>query len=95
MIATSAGALPEIVEDGVSGMIVPPGDAPALATAIATLIQEPERCVAMGEAGARRIRERFSWRQTAEETLELYEEVLSRRGVARRPRREPVQPLVS
>ena len=95
VIATSAGALPEIVEDGVSGMIVPPGDAHALATAIATLIQEPERCVAMGKAGARRIRERFSWRKTAEETLELYEEVLSRYGAARRSRREPVQPLVS
>ena len=95
VIATSAGALPEIVEDGVSGMIVPPGDAPALATAIATLIQEPERCLAMGQAGTRRIRERFSWRQTAEETLELYEEVLSRYGAPRKSRREPVQPLVS
>ena len=95
VIATSAGALPEIVEDGVSGMIVPPGDAAALAKAIAILIQDPERCLQMGEAGARRIRERFSWRRTAEETLTLYEEVLSRYGAARGSRRDVTQPLVS
>ena len=95
VIATSAGALPEIVEDGVSGVIVPPGDSAALAKAIATLIQEPERCQEMGEAGARRIRERFSWRRTAEETLELYEEVLSRYGAASGSRRDVVRPLVS
>ncbi len=95
VIATSAGALPEIVEDGVSGMIVPPGDSPALAKAISALLQEPERCLEMGEAGARRIRERFSWRRTAEETVELYEEVLSRYGAARGARRDVAKPLVS
>jgi glycosyltransferase involved in cell wall biosynthesis len=77
VIATSAGALPEIVEDGVTGLVVPPGDSQTLARAIATLIQEPERCREMGAAGAKRIRERFSWRRTAEETLVLYEEVLA------------------
>ena len=95
VIATSAGALPEIVEDGVSGVIVPPGDSAALASAISKLIQDPERCLEMGEAGARRIRERFSWRRTAEETLELYEEVLSRSGAARGSRRRVAEPLVS
>ena len=49
----------------------------------------------MGEAGARRIRECFSWRRTAEETLELYEEVLSRSGAARGSRRRVAEPLVS
>ena len=77
VIATSAGALPEIVEEGVSGVLVPPGQVAPLAKAIATLLGQPERCVEMGESGARRIRERFSWRRTAEETLALYEEVLS------------------
>ena len=84
VIATSAGALPEIVEEGVSGVLVPPGQVAPLAKAIASLLGEPERCAEMGESGARRIRERFSWRRTAEETLALYEEVLSR-GEQRRP----------
>ncbi len=95
VIATSAGALPEIVEDGVSGVIVPPGDSVALAKAIAELIQDPERCLQMGEAGATRIQERFSWRRTAEETLELYEEVVSRHGAARGSMRDVARPLVS
>ena len=95
VIATSAGALPEIVEDGVSGMIVPPGDAPALAKAVRTLIQAPDRCREMGEAGARRIRERFSWRRTAEETLALYEEVVERHRSEGGATQQKAQPLVS
>ena len=78
VVATTAGALREIVEDGVTGMLVPPGDAPALARAMRVLLDDPERCRSMGEAGARRIRERFSWERTAEETLALYEEVLAK-----------------
>lgn len=78
VIATSAGALPEIVEDGVTGMIVPPGNSAALAKAIAALIEQPDRCREMGAAGAKRIRERFSWRRTAEETYDLYQEVIER-----------------
>ena len=78
VVATTAGALREIVEDGVTGVSVPAGDAEALAAAIRTLLEDPARCRTMGDAGARRIRERFSWRRTAEETLDLYREVLDR-----------------
>ena len=76
IVATTAGALSEIVEDGVTGVLVPPGDIGALARAIQSLLEDPARCRSMGDAGARRIRERFSWERTAEETLSLYEEVL-------------------
>ncbi|MEX1255497.1 MAG: glycosyltransferase family 4 protein [Dehalococcoidia bacterium] len=78
VVTTTAGALSEIVEDGISGVLVPPGDVEALAGAIRTLIEDPERCRTMGAAGARRARERFSWERTAEETIALYEEVLGR-----------------
>ncbi len=94
VVTTTAGALSEIVEDGVSGMLVPPGDTEALAAAIRTLLEDPARCRAMGEAGARRARERFSWERTAEETIALYEQVLGRKiepGVPPELRRvEPV-----
>ena len=43
VVATTAGALPEIVDDGVTGALVPPGDAGALAQAIRALLSEPER----------------------------------------------------
>jgi len=79
VVATTAGALGEIVEDRVCGLLVPPGEIEPLAEAIATLLRDPERCREMGEAGARRVRERFSWRRMAEETLSLYEEVLDER----------------
>jgi len=78
VVATTAGALREIVEDAVAGVLVAPGDVDALARAIRALIEDPGRCRSMGDAGARRIRERFSWERTAEETLALYEEVLQR-----------------
>jgi glycosyltransferase involved in cell wall biosynthesis len=78
VVTTTAGALSEIVEDGISGVLVPPGDVEALAGAIRTLIEDPARCRTMGAAGARRARERFSWERTAEETIALYEEVLGR-----------------
>ncbi len=81
VVATSAGALTEIVADGMTGIRVPPGDAEGLATAIRSLLGDSERCRAMGEAGVRHIRQRFSWERTAEETLALYEEVLGVRAL--------------
>ena len=86
VVATSAGALRMIVEDGETGVLVAAGEAEPLAKAIRTLLEDPERCRTMGEAGARRIRERFSWRRTAEETLAFYEEVLACRADLRRER---------
>ncbi len=96
VVATTAGALPEIVEDGVTGLLVPPGDVEALAGAIRTLLEDPERCRAMGEAGTQRIRERFSWQRTAQETLALYHEVLGRQGEAQlmvSGVRQPAEPV--
>ena len=82
VVATTAGALGEIVEDGVSGLLASPGEVAPLAEAIRALLDDPERCRAMGEAGARRIRERFSWRRAAEELTSLYGEVSARHAAA-------------
>jgi glycosyltransferase involved in cell wall biosynthesis len=79
VVATTAGALREIVDHGESGLVVPLGDVEALAEAVRILLEDPARCRAMGDAGARRVRERFSWRRTAEEMTALYEEVSGRR----------------
>ncbi len=79
VVATTAGAFPEVVADGETGMLVPPGDARALADAIEALLRDPARRVAMGAAGVRRIEEQFSWRTCAVRTAELYEEVLAAR----------------
>ncbi|MCZ6777325.1 MAG: glycosyltransferase [Acidobacteria bacterium] len=60
VVATSAGGNPEIVEDGVSGFLVPPRDPGALLEALRTLVAEPELCSRFGRAGRERIEESFS-----------------------------------
>ena len=77
VLATTAGAFPEVIEDGVSGLLVPPGDAQALADAIEGLMDDSELRTRLGQEGRRRIVDHFSWRETATRTLALYEDVLS------------------
>jgi len=77
--ATTGGALPEVVEDGVTGILVPPGDAPALAEAMRTLMGDAELRHRMGQAGRERVLEKFSWRKAALETEAVYREVLGGR----------------
>lgn len=80
VIATTGGALPEVVEHGESGWLVPPSDAHALAEAIDLFFADPALRERLGRRGAESIRERFNWRRTAEETVEVYEEVIARRS---------------
>jgi glycosyltransferase involved in cell wall biosynthesis len=77
VIATTAGAFPEFIEDGRTGVLVPPGDAPALASAIKSLLGDPQRCATMGAAASEHIRANFTWARTAKLTQDLYQEVLS------------------
>ncbi|HJX61414.1 MAG TPA: glycosyltransferase family 4 protein, partial [Dehalococcoidia bacterium] len=76
VVATTGGALPEVVEDGVTGILVPPGDAPALAEAMRTLMGDPDLRRRMGQAGRERVLEKFSWPKAALETEGVYREVL-------------------
>ena len=60
-VGTLVGAVPEILEHGVTGLLVPPADDAALARALGSLLDEPERAKAMGVAGRERVAERFLW----------------------------------
>jgi glycosyltransferase involved in cell wall biosynthesis len=82
VVATTAGAFPEVIEDGVSGLLVPPRDAPALARAIERLLDDGGLRRELGQGGRRRIEERFSWRETALRTLALYQEVRAKKNGA-------------
>jgi glycosyltransferase involved in cell wall biosynthesis len=77
VIATRVGGLPEVVSDGKSGLLIPPADVPALASAIVTLYEDPELRARMGAAG-REIAGRFAPARMAEQYLRLYKDVLGR-----------------
>jgi glycosyltransferase involved in cell wall biosynthesis len=75
VVASAAGALPEVVAD--AGVLVPPGDAGALATAIARLLADPAERERLGAAARRRVDERFTWRAVARQTAAYYETVVN------------------
>jgi hypothetical protein len=60
-----AGSIPEVVDDGETGRLVPPADAAALAAALEELLGDPRRCRAMGEAARRAALARFRWDHVA------------------------------
>ena len=78
VIASRIGGIPDIVEDGVSGLLVPPGDADALAAALRRLGDDPALARRLGEAGRRRLREQFSWPAIVQRWLDLYTGLVTR-----------------
>ena len=76
VVATRVGGIPEVVEDGVTGLLVPPEDPSALTDAITALLEDPALARRMGEAGRRRAVERFSWDGVAARLRGIYEELL-------------------
>ncbi len=86
VVATAVGGNLELVEDGVSGVLVPPRDGAALASAIASLLERPAHAAAMAATGRRRTLEAFSLERMVDDTAALYVSLLeraARRGVRR------------
>jgi glycosyltransferase involved in cell wall biosynthesis len=73
VVASAVSAVPELVVDRETGLLVPPDDPEALASAAAELLVEPERAKRLGEAGLRRARAEFSVARMADATLAVYE----------------------
>jgi glycosyltransferase involved in cell wall biosynthesis len=85
VVATRVGGVPEAIEDGVTGLLVPPADAPALASAIRRLLAAPEHAIRIGQAAAHSVRACFSMERMVQATQDLYRELASRKGLAERP----------
>jgi glycosyltransferase involved in cell wall biosynthesis len=83
VVATHVGGTADIVEHGVTGLLVPPGDPPALAEAIAAMLNDPTRAHAFGQAGRIVARHRFSLDGHVDRTLELWSQVVT--AARRRP----------
>ena len=75
VICTRVASMPEIVEDGVSGFIVEPGDRDALGSRLEWLAEHPVEASAMGAAGRERVLARFQWPGVVERCLDAYRSV--------------------
>lgn len=78
VVATTVGGNPEVVQDGVTGLLVPPRDPAALACAICLLLENREAAVKLGQAGRQRVTEHFSLEKMVRETERLYLELFRR-----------------
>lgn len=78
VVATRVGGNPEVVQDGVTGFLVPPGNPEALAHAIRQVLENPELASRFGCAGKQRVMEQFSLQRMVEKTQRLYVNLLDR-----------------
>jgi glycosyltransferase involved in cell wall biosynthesis/O-antigen/teichoic acid export membrane protein len=72
VVVSDVGGLPEIIEDGVTGIVVPSENPDAAALGIGKLIEEPSLRESMGKAGRRRVEELYDWRKNVDEMIETY-----------------------
>lgn len=76
VVATDGGGVPEIVQDGRTGILVPMGDVQAMADAICQILVDPARAQAMGVQARQRIANHFTLQQTARRVEAVYDEML-------------------
>ncbi len=79
LVATTGGALPEVAgADGVTAMLVAPGDPSGLATAISTIMADSELAARLSAAARQRVLERFTWQACAAATVDNYRWLIER-----------------
>ncbi|UKO99533.1 glycosyltransferase [Nostoc sp. UHCC 0870] len=76
VISTRHGGIPELVEDGVSGFLVPERDADAIATKLTYLITHPEVWEAMGESGRACVAEKYDMNKLNDELVDIYQQIV-------------------
>ena len=77
VVASRVGGIPEVVAEGQTGLLVPPGDPDALADALSTLLDDPGRAETMGRLGRKRAVASFGWPAIAAQTAALYAKLAS------------------
>jgi glycosyltransferase involved in cell wall biosynthesis len=80
VVATNVGGNPELVEDGKTGLLVPPQSPEAMARAMLKIIQTPGLAEELGRGGRRRVEEEFNLRTVVRTYESLYRELLAKRG---------------
>lgn len=82
VVATRAGGIPEMVQDGVTGLLVPPRHPQALSQAILSLLRRPHVARQFGEAGQKRVAELFTAERMALQTMHFYHRLIGAHGDA-------------
>jgi alpha-maltose-1-phosphate synthase len=77
VVASAVGGILEVVEDGRTGLLVPPARPDDLAAAIRRVLDDSSFARALGQAGRRRVEERFSWASVAERTEQVYQDAIA------------------
>jgi alpha-maltose-1-phosphate synthase len=77
VVGSRVGGIPEVVADGETGLLVPPGEPEPLAEALNALIRDPDRAAVMGQAGRKRAVTEFGWAAIAAQTAALYAELVT------------------
>jgi len=77
VVASAVGGIVEVVEDGKTGLLVPPARPDALAEALNRVLANPALARAMGQAGRRRVEAQFSWASIAERTEQVYAQAIA------------------
>jgi starch synthase len=77
VVASAVGGILEVVEDGKTGLLVPPAQPEALAAAITRVLSSPDLARSMGQAGRGRVEAQFSWTSIAERTEQVYAEAIA------------------
>jgi glycosyltransferase involved in cell wall biosynthesis len=85
-VATRVGGVSDVVQDGKTGLLVPPGHPEAVATRISALLDDPDRSRALGEAAKREASSRFTIERLADDLTGLYSELLARKAFGPRDR---------
>jgi glycosyltransferase involved in cell wall biosynthesis len=85
IIATSVGGVPDVIQDGITGTLVPPGDAAALAAALEQLHRKADKAWRMGRTAADTVREHYTWHAVVEGFESVYDEVLGLATVTPEP----------
>lgn len=83
VVATAVNGCPELIADGDTGFLVPPGDTSAWARSVLTLLEQPDLAEEMGKRARQRVEQQFSVQATTERTIELYQRLVQ----TSRPRR--------
>ncbi len=76
VIASNVGGVPEVVKDGVTGLLVPPGNVAALADAINRLARDQSRMEQMGKAGHEFVSANYDWNRSLDQMSELYRRIV-------------------